>query len=301
MPNFPPITGLIAAPHTPFTASGAVDFEMIPRQIDALSGQRLSGVFVNGTTGEGLSLTSSERQAILELWTARAPANLKVIAHVGHHSVIEATGLASHAATCGAYGISTMGPSFLKPGSAAALVEFCQPIAAAAADLPFYYYHIPSLSGVTLSMPEFLELAAGAIPNLAGIKFTHSDLFEYQRCRAFRDGQFDLLWGNDESLLGALAVGATGAVGSTYNYAAPLYLRLIEAFNRGDLDTARACSLRAVRLVEVLLRFGVLASGKAIMSLLGADCGPPRPPLTALTPADKAALLEEITALGLTD
>lgn len=297
MPEFQHITGLIAAPHTPFTAAGSVDFDMIPRQIKVLGRQGLSGVFVNGTTGEGLSLTSAERQKILELWTAQAPENLKVIAHVGHHSVREATALASHAAANGAYGLSTMGPSFLKPGSATELVDFCEPIAAAAPEIAFYYYHIPSLSGVTVSMPEFLDLGGQAMPNLAGIKYTHGDLFEYQRCRAIDNGRFDMLWGVDEILLAALAVGAVGAVGSTYNYAAPLYLRMIDSFKSGDLETARACSLKAVRLVEVLLQYGVLAAGKAIMSLHAADCGPPRPPLSAITPERKVELLTAIEAL----
>jgi len=301
MPDFQPITGLIAAPHTPFATDGAIDFDMLPRQIEALSRQGLAGVFVNGTTGEGLSLTSAERQQILELWAHRAPAALKVIAHVGHHSVRDATALAAHAAAHGIYGISTMGPSFLKPGNAADLVDFCRPIAAAAPQLAFYYYHIPSLSGVNVSMVEFLELGARVIPNLAGIKFTHADLFEYQRCRASHEGQFDILWGVDEALLGALAVGAAGAVGSTYNYAAPIYLRMIEAFARGDLETARRCSLDAVRLVEILLKFGVLASGKAIMSLHGADCGPPRPPLAPLAAEKKAQLLREIEGLGIVE
>ena len=111
MADFPPIIGLIAAPHTPFTDELDVNFGMLPQQIDALSKQGLAGVFVNGTTGEGLSLTSNERQQILSRWTELAPTGLKVIAHVGHHSAREAKELARHAAASGAYAISTMGPS----------------------------------------------------------------------------------------------------------------------------------------------------------------------------------------------
>ena len=298
MEPFQHISGLIAAPHTPFSNDGEVDFTMLPKQIEALSRQGLAGVFVNGTTGEGLSLTRPERERILASWTETAPSSLKVIAHVGHHSAREAAALARHASDSGAYGISTMGPSFLKPGNARALVDFCKPIAAAAPDLAFYYYHIPSLSGVCVPMVEFLELGGKEIPNLAGIKYTHGDLFEFQRCRALQDGRFDLLWGVDEVLLGALAVGATGAVGSTYNYAAPIYHRMMEAFATGDLETARDCSMQSVRLIELLIKFGVLPSGKALMSLHGADCGPPRPPVCPLSPEKRAEMLAAVTALG---
>ena len=299
MPSFPHIEGLIAAPHTPFAADGSVEYETVIRQVGFLSTQGLSGVFVNGTTGEGLSLTSAERRRILETWIEHAPEDLRVIAHVGHHSVREAAALASHAAATGAYGISTMGPSFLKPASTTDLVRFCKPIADTAGDLPFYYYHIPGLSGVNVPMPEFLELGARSIGNLAGIKYTHGDLFEYQRCRAVCDGMFDMLWGVDEILLGALAVGAVGAVGSTYNYAAPIYLEMIERFAAGDLDTARSRSREAVRLVETLIEFDVLAAGKTIMSLHGIDCGSPRPPVVPLSAQCRDDLLSTITSLGL--
>ena len=107
-----------------------------------------------------------------------------------------------------------------------------------------------------------------------------------------------LLWGVDEALLGALAVGAVGAVGSTYNYSAPLYLKMMDAFAGGDLATARDCSLQSVRLVELLIKFGVLPSGKALMSFHGADCGPPRPPLSALSPDKKTELLAAVSDLG---
>ena len=68
------------------------------------------------------------------------------------------------------------------------------------------------------------------LKNLAGIKFTSGNLMEYQLCQAFRDGAFDLPYGFDEQMLPALALGATGAVGSGFNFAAPIYWRLLAAF-----------------------------------------------------------------------
>lgn len=293
MDTFPHITGLIAAPHTPIDSSGqSVCFDTMNRQIAALAAQNLAGVFLNGTTGEGLSLPDKMRKEIFTHWQKFAPAELRIIAHVGHHSQETAASLARQAGENGAYGTAIMAPSFLKPGNIEDLVTFCEPIAAAAPDAAFYFYHIPSLSGVNLSMRDFLEIAADRIPNLAGIKFTHGDLMEFQRCLNFENGRFDILWGVDEWLLGALATGAKGAVGSTYNYAASIYHEMIAAFARHDLDTARACADRSVKLVELLIAHGVLASGKALMALHGADCGPPLPPLRPLTPEKKAALLE---------
>ena len=122
---------------------------------------------------------------------------------------------------------------------------------------------------------------------------------EFQQCRAAQDGRFDILWGLDEELIGALAVGARGAVGSTYNYAATLYYRMIDAFRAGDLSTAQDCALDSVRLVEQLKEFGTLPGGKALMSLHGVDCGDPLPPVASLAPEKKRELLERVRGLGI--
>lgn len=105
--------------------------------------------------------------------------------------------------------------------------------------------------------------------------------------------RFNLLFGCDEMLLAALALGLKGAVGSTYNYAAPLYHRLLAAFEKGDLAGARALQLKSVEMVGVLQRYGVLAAGKAVMSFRGVQCGPVRPPLRQLGESKREELLAE--------
>ena len=147
-------------------------------------------------------------------------------------------------------------------------------------------------------MIDFLAAAGRRIPNLAGIKFTHSDLMDFQQCLAVDGGRYDILWGTDEALLGALAVGAVGAVGSTYNYAAPVYHKLMAAFQAGDLAAARRHSWKTVALVAVLLRFGVQAAGKAPMDLRGAPLGPTRPPVTPLSAEAREALFAAVADLG---
>ena len=292
------LSGLIAAPHTPFAADGSVALDQIDLQAELLVSQGVSGVFICGTTGEGASLTTAERKEVAERWVRAALGRLKVVVHVGHNALGEACGLAKHAQQVGASATSSVGPNYFKPGGAEELVAFCQPLAAAAPELPYYYYHSPGMTGVSVPMKEFLQLGGDRIPNLVGIKFNHGDLFEYQQCLHFDGGRFDVPFGVDEALLGGLAVGATGAVGSTYNYAAPLYLEMIEAFNRNDYDSARSQARTSIELIETLIEFGVLASGKALMSLHGIDCGTPRPPISPLTDAARQKLFDRVASLG---
>jgi N-acetylneuraminate lyase len=299
MDNHDRLEGLIAAPHTPLSADNRVAFDQIDLQAEVLVAQGVSGVFVCGTTGEGPSLTTAERKSIAERWVRAAAGRLKVVIHVGHNALGEACELAAHAEKVGASATSSVGPNYFKPRDAEELTSFCAPLAAAAPGIPYYFYHSPGMTGVTVPMKPFLALAGGRIPNLAGIKFNHGDLFEYQQCLHFEGGRFDVPFGVDEALLAGVAVGAKGAVGSTYNYAAPLYLAMIAAFNRNDHATARQLAKTSLSLVEALIEFGVVASGKALMSLHGVECGAPRPPISPLSAAGRARLFERVRGLGL--
>jgi N-acetylneuraminate lyase len=128
-------------------------------------------------------------------------------------------------------------------------------------------------------MTGFLELISQMLPNFAGIKYTHEDFMDFLTCLNFDGGKYDLLWGRDECILSALVLGCKGAVGSTYNYAAPLYHSLIVAFNNGDLDKARQLQLLSIIIVELLGKYGGMATGKAFMKYVGLDCGSFRSPV----------------------
>jgi N-acetylneuraminate lyase len=292
------LPGLVAAPFTPFRADGEIAFDVIPRQARTLAHNGVIGAFVCGTTGEGASMTSDERRRVMEAWVAARPAGLKIIAHVGHTSAGEARALARHAQEIGADAIATVAPNFFKPPGQPELVGWCTQVAAGAPKLPFFYYHIPSMTGITLPTTAFLAEAKDKIPTLAGIKFTYEDLEDYQASRKLGGDDYQVLFGRDEILLTGLQAGATGAVGSTYNYAAPLYLRILKAFAAGDLETAQREQAKSRAFIDIMGRFGGQPAGKAIMKLVGLDCGPVRLPMRALTAAQESALRAELQAIG---
>jgi len=294
-----PLTGLIAAPYSPLDASGDLALGVVEKQYEHLKGTGVRGVFVCGTTGEGLALTTDERLALAARWFDVADDDFVVLVHVGHTSARDSVALIEAAAARGARGVGTLPPIYHKPATVDALVSYCAGLASAAPGVPFYYYHIPGLSGVTLPMRAFLERGKERIPNLGGVKFTFEDLRDYQMCLELDGGRYDVLFGRDEMLLAGLALGAKGAIGSTYNYAAPLYVRLWDAFRRGDMDEARACQRRSQQMIETLARYGgVLSAGKALMGLIGVDCGPCRPPLPTPTEKQARALKADLERIG---
>jgi N-acetylneuraminate lyase len=287
----PQLHGLVAATHTPFHSDGSLAPEVVPQQAAHLAKHGIATVFITGSTGESHSLTRDERLAIYQAWAEAGPARgLRVVAHVGGNCLEDAKVFAAAAADHGFQAAAALAPSYFKPGSVEMLVECCAEIAAAAPRLPFYYYDIPALTGVRFDMEEFLTQAAMRIPNLAGIKFTSDDLDAYARCLRFDGGRFDLPWGIDEKLVAALGTGATGAVGSSYNFAAPLYQELIAAFHGGELETAHALQRQSVELIESLAAIGYFGAAKALMGWLGVQVGPARRPLGNPTSAQLDAL-----------
>ncbi|WP_217605638.1 dihydrodipicolinate synthase family protein [Chitinophaga sp. GbtcB8] len=277
------IQGLIAATFSTFNEDGSLDLSLIPRLVDKLISEGVQGVFICGTNGEGPNLTSEERMTIAEAYVKAVNKRCLVLVHVGHPSIAEARKLAVHAKKIGADAISAVAAFYFKPASVNNLVDCMAEIAAAAPDMPFYYYHIPVITGMGIDMLEFLRLAEGKIPNLAGIKYTAATLHEYQACLNYKNGRFDILYGYDELLLPALAVGAQAAIGSTYTFAAPLYLKVMAYFREGKIAEAQQMQLHAINMIRCLSRYSPIPTQKTIMKLMGMDLGPCRLPLVSLS------------------
>ena len=294
----PPLRGLIAATFTPLHGDGSVKTSAIQPIVDHLAEQDIAGMYVLGSTGEGPSLTCVERQSVAQAFVEASDGRLPVIVQVGCESLPEARRLAQHAEEIGAGAISAVSPVYFKPDSVETLVEFMAEVASAAPRLPFYYYHIPALTGVTVDMVEFLRLGSERIPTLRGIKFTSPNVHEFQSCLEFAGAQFEIFWGMDEMLLSGMMGGARAAVGSTYNFAAPIYQRLLAALAEGNLDEARREQSRSQALVRTFVPYGARAAQKAIMSMVGPDCGPSRLPVKTLSPVQADALRNDLTAIG---
>lgn len=293
------LQGLVAAAHTPFHSDGSLHLEMVEKQAEHFLKNRVHAIFAVGTTGESHSLTLEERRSLGLRWLEVAQGSeLKIIVHVGANCLADAKTLAADAQAHGAAAVAALSPSYFKPRDVDALIACMAQIAGAAPDTPFYYYDIPSITGVNLPVPDFLVRAPGLIPNLAGVKFTNPDMMAYQLCLHADRGAFDVPWGVDEQLLGALALGAQGAVGSSYNFAAPIYHRLMEAFQKGDLETARMEQFRSVQLIKLLASFGYMAAAKAVMKMLGVDVGPARLPHHHLEKEQVKSLRQQLESLG---
>ena len=294
------LNGLIAATFTPMKHDGSLDLSFISLYYQMLKINKINGAFICGSTGEGVSLSVSEKMQVAEAWAecSRGDTDFKVITMLGGTSITDCKELAKHADSIGLYGISFTAPYYFEPVDIAMLATACMAVAEAVPHLPFYYYHIPALTGVNFPMINLLKEVDDKIPNFAGIKYTHEDFMDFLSCIHFGNKKYDMLWGRDENMLPALSIGAKGAVGSTFNYAAPLYHNIIDSFNKGDLETASDFQQQSIEMIRLLGKYGGIAIGKSFMKLMGLDCGEFRLPVKNMTTEEFEFFKKEAEALG---
>lgn len=294
--------GLCPATHTPFQADGSLNLAVVEQQAQHLLARKIDKVFIGGTTGESASLKLTERRALGDRWAAVAKSTgLQVVVHVGAQCLDDAAELAAQAQQNQASAVSMIAPSYFKPRTLEELVASCALVAHAAPALPFYYYDIPPLTGITFPVDDFLNLAATRIPNLAGVKYSNPDLGTYLLGKRLAGGKYDLPWGIDEYFLAALAMGAQGGVGSTYNFVPGPLQRMMAAFPQGDLATCQLEQDRLMQVIRIVAKRGYMGCAKALMTHLGITVGPARLPNSNPDAAGVKAMLSELEAIGYFD
>ncbi len=289
---------LIAAPFTPMHEDGSVNLDLIPSYARFLAHNGIDGAFICGTTGEGPSLSLEEKKNVFEAWGSVNTEGMQMIAMVGGNSLPETRELAQHAHACGLDAISVIAPLYFPMKSVDELVSFCALVGEAVPEMTMYFYHIPGLSRVYFPMYEFLAKAEERIPSLVGIKYTHSDLMDFMFCINHPGKTYHMLWGRDEELVAGLAMGAHGAVGSTYNYLAPVFRKLVQASENMNPSAARNFQLQANEVIRILLKYGGIAPGKSFMRIMGLDCGKCRLPIASIHEETEQIIRKELQEVG---
>ena len=293
------LKGLIAATYTPFKPDGSLNLGIVKEYVDYLIAAKLEGLYVCGSTGEGVNMSVDERKQVATAFVKAADGRVPVTVQIGANCLSDCKDLAAHAQGVGAVAISANAPSYFKVDSPEILAEYMAQLSAAAPKMPFYYYHIPLFTGTSIDLHRFMEFAETKIPRMAGIKYTDLKVFEFQDAMNFRNGKYQVLWGCDEMLLSALAVGAIGGIGSTYGQIPGVYQAIFTAWEENRIDDARREQFKSVEYVKILNRYGNLHSAqKAVLKKIGFDLGPCRLPIPPLPSENIAKLYADLDALG---
>ncbi len=273
--------GIFPALITPFTENGKINIEVLKKLVSINIEKGVDGFYVGGSTAEAFLLTPEERKTILEAVAEEVKNTdndeVAIISHIGCISTDQAIELAEHAETIGVDAISSI-PPFYYNFSLEEIKGYYFDIVDNV-DVPMIIYNFPSNSGVTFDSDNARDLLLDE--RIIGVKHTSYDLYQMERFKEI-DNDLIIFNGRDEVFLAGLAMGADGAIGSTYNFMAEKFIKIRELYNEGELEEAREIQKEANDIIDVVGEIGVNPAIKYILKEQGLDCGECRKPFKRL-------------------
>ena len=279
---------------TPFTAENTVNVAVLRHLVEYFVGKRVGGLYVCGSTGQGISMSVAERKLVAEIVLEQTRSRVPVIVHVGCLATGDATDLARHAHGSGADGISSIIPPAY--GDDVGLRAYFKQLASTAPDLPFLPYIAGGRTNAVRLMRDLM-----AIPNVAGTKYTGPNMYEFRRIVELRDEDWTIFSGMDEQCVFAAMLGSSGNIGSTVNLMPGVYRRIHRLCRSGDLAAALKLQIRANVVTTAVLAVGLPGGLVEAMRLLGFDCGQPRLPGLPLSAAQREVLHNGLEAAGFSE
>ncbi|CAN5180664.1 4-hydroxy-tetrahydrodipicolinate synthase [soil metagenome] len=297
----PLFKGVITALITPLR-DGNVDEAALERLVERQIAAGVHGVVAVGTTGEGGGLTIEEHKRVTSICVHVSAGRIKVIAGAGSPATYESIDLARHGKTCGADGALVVTPYYNRPSQAGMIAHF--EAVADAVQLPLILYNVPGRTCVDLSNESVARLAAH--PNIVGIKDATGDMgraswMHANIVGAETDGggvQFDLITGDDHSVLGYMAHGGVGVISVTSNVAPEAMVALYDAAAAGDFATARVWQDRLIGLHKAMFLDASPAPAKYALAALGLCTEEMRLPMVPTSDAVKPAIAAAMQAAG---
>ncbi|RCS22138.1 N-acetylneuraminate lyase [Phyllobacterium salinisoli] len=282
------LEGIYSALLTPFLEDETIDRRGIGPLVDFQVRLGVDGLYVGGSSGEAMLQSLEERAACLADVAAAADGRFDLIAHVGTIATKDALQLSEHAAKSGYQAISAIPPFYYDFSRSEVMAHYRA--LADASSLPLIVYNFPArTSGFTL--PELIDLLSHS--NIIGIKHTSSDMFLLE-CIRHAVPEALVYNGYDEMCLAGFAMGAQGAIGTTYNFMGDVFVALRTAMAEGRIGEARKLQTMANRVIQVLIKVGVMPGSKALLEIMGVVCGPSRRPFQKMESLDRAALRDAI-------
>lgn len=277
--------GLFSALLTPFNEDGSINFDSLEKLVEFNLQNGIDGFYVGGSTGEGLLLSPEERMQVFECVKKANKGRATLIAHVGTICTLDAIKMAKKAEELKYDAISAVAPYYYGFTLDAVLGYYNDIVNSTS--LPMIIYNFPNSGGFSLTK----EIANKLFENekFIGIKHTSGDMFTLNQFKTL-DREIVVYNGFDETLLAGLSMGADGAIGSTYNFMGKKFKKIMNCFNSGEIETAKALQNEANEIICEMIKYGVFQSEKAILTEMGIDMGQCRPPFMPISDECRASM-----------
>jgi 4-hydroxy-tetrahydrodipicolinate synthase len=300
----PALRGAFTALVTPFTTDGAVDEPTFRRLVrwQVLAG--IDGLVPCGTTGEAPTLSTEERERLIELTVETvgerpSRSRVTIVAGTGTNDTAATIRATRRAAELGADAALVVAPYYNRPDQR--MLEAHFRAVAEEGDLPVVVYNVPSRTGTNVEADTFLRLAEH--PRIVAVKEASGNLEQIARICRERPRDVAVLAGDDAWTLPILALGGDGVISVASNEIPGEMTSLCSAARAGDWDAARRLHERWLPVFLANFRGGPnpvpVKAALALMGLLDSDTV--RAPLLAMEDGPLASLADVLRRLGLVD
>jgi 4-hydroxy-tetrahydrodipicolinate synthase len=292
-----PVTfrGTYTALVTPFR-DGEIDEAAFRALIDEQAAAGVEGIVPCGSTGESATLSHEEHERVIRISIEQARGRLKVIAGTGSNNTREACRLTRAAADMGADGALLISPYYNKP-TQHGHVEHYKAVAAAAPDLPLILYNIPGRTGMNMTAETVARLAE--VKNIVGMKEASGNVDQWLDIVRLCGPDFALLSGDDSATVPILSIGGHGVISVVTHLYPARFKAMVDAGLAGDFRAARAIQYEVLPVLRVLFLEVNPIGIKAALAAMGKIENELRLPLSPLSAAPAAKLLEVLRAEGL--
>lgn len=279
-------TGILPALVTPFCEDNkTINVDATKKILDLHLSQGANGFYILGGTGEGLVMARKEREIMCETVVQHIGGKKPIINHIAAMNFNEAVELAKHAEKAGCDAIAAVPPSFFYY-SENDIYEYYKKLANSVS-IPLVIYYHPAAQK---DMSAKLIARIFEIDNVTGVKWSSNNFFELMKLKDMTHGEMNIINGPDELLVSGLAAGADAGIGSTYNIMLPQFVSIYEHFKKGEMADALQEQIKVNRVIDTLLKYGVVPAVKHACKLMGIDVGKGSFPMNQFGAEDAAAL-----------
>jgi len=284
--------GIMTAIVSPLNEDGTVKERALRKLINWQLEAGCTGFYVCGATGEGVVMKPESRKVMAEIAVDEAKGRGYVIDHVGAIDLRTAADLAKHASDTGVDAISSVPPFFYGYGEKE-IIQYYQALSDCS-DVPLLMYASP-LAGVNITVEMVNKMLS--IKNMIGLKWTSYNYYEMRRIKELNNGDINVINGPDETLLCGLVMGADGGIGATYNPMPKVFVKIYDSFISGNMEEARKAQFKANKVIQLLLKYGVLNGVKDMLEMIGFEIGYVTYPMKRFTASEQEAFRADLRAL----
>lgn len=283
--NKPMFSGVCTALVTPFQGEN-IHYPMLQRLLQRQLDAGIHTIVLCGTTGEAPVLHDEEKLRMIRMAKEFVGSDAAIVAGTGSNCTTHARQLSIAAQEAGADGLLLVSP-YYNLSTPTGLVQHYSYIMEGIS-IPAILYNVPSRTGMDIPVSVYQQLSQ--LPNIAGVKEASRDITKTIKIMQLCADRFQIWSGNDEMTVPIIALGGQGVISVVSNVAPRQTVDMVTAAMEGDFPRAAAMQLQLQPLIEACFCEVNPIPVKAAMKQLGLDCGPCRPPLSALSEANQSRL-----------